>query len=350
MVTTTATPQAKPGVRLPGRETVLTPRFYTTDFKAAAKVDLSAQQTELEAMRDEMKADYNRNHFVRGPEFDEHWQALDEATQTVFLEYLERSCLSEFSGFLLFKELSRALKKPQPLLAEILHYMARDEARHAGFLNKAMGDFRMSLELPSLSRQRTFTWFPFSWVLYTVYLSEKIGYWRYILIHRQLVQRPEYRFNPLFNYFESWCQDENRHGDIFKALILAQPRLWNNGWAHWWIRFFLLSVFVTHTLTVQERHGFYESLGFNAEDYNREVIRQTNATSARTFPVVLDVDNPQFWDGLEQIKGYAEQLRQPGNGWLRQQRLKLGLCGGFLRLMALPVRPGLTPETALAIA
>jgi magnesium-protoporphyrin IX monomethyl ester (oxidative) cyclase len=333
---------ANPGFKLPEQESVLTPRFYTTDFEAAEQLDLTAQAEELQAMLAEMRADYNRDHFVRTKAFEQAWQQLDEAKRKVFLDYLERSCLSEFSGFLLFKELSRRTKKPQPLLAEILNLMARDEARHAGFLNKVMGDFCLSLDLPKLSKQRTYTWFPLSWVLYTVYLSEKIGYWRYILIYRQLQKHPEYSFNPLFDYFERWCQDENRHGDIFKALIRSQPRLWNNWRSRLWIRFFLLSVFVTHALTVHERAGFYEALGLNAVDYDQEVIRQTNNTSKRTFPVVLDVEHPAFFKGLQQmaqINNALSQLRKSTTpAWqkvVQSLPLRLRLVGQFCRLYLL---------------
>jgi len=49
------------------------------------------------------------------------------------------------------------------------------------------------------------------------------------------------------------------------------------------------------------RKEFYEALGLDAREYDRMVIDKTNETSARVFPVVLDVKNPKFWDGLENL-------------------------------------------------
>ena len=77
-----------------------------------------------------------------------------------FIDFLERSCTSEFSGFLLFKELSRRLKDSNPLLSDAFDFLARDEARHAGFLNKSMADFNLSLDLSYLTKNRTYTFFP----------------------------------------------------------------------------------------------------------------------------------------------------------------------------------------------
>ena len=300
----------RPDIKAPVQETLLTPRFYTTDFDAVAQMDLSTQQAELEAVLAELRADYNRHHFVCNQEFEQCWEHIDGETRRAFIDFLERSCTSEFSGFLLFKELSRKLKHRNPILSEAFSLLARDEARHAGFLNKAMADFGLSLDLGYLTKNRTYTFFPPKWVVYTVYLSEKIGYWRYILVYRHLEQHPENRFYPLFRYFESWCQDENRHGDFFKVLLRSQPKLWTTWQARLWARFFLLTVFATHTLTVLERATFYQSIGIDPHAYNEQVIRKTNETAVRAFPSVLNTDHPEFFARLERCAIANQKLAE----------------------------------------
>lgn len=340
MVNTLPAPeQLQAGKKAAIKENLLTPRFYTTDFDTAAKLDLSAQETELQAMLAEMRADYNRHHFVRNEEFEQSWAHIDGASRQAFIDYLERSCVSEFSGFLLFKELSRRLKGHSPLLTEMFQLMARDEARHAGFLNKAMGDFNLTLDLGQLTKSRNYTFFPLEWVLYTVYLSEKIGYWRYIIIYRHLQKHPEHQFYPLFKYFESWCQDENRHGDIFKALIRSQSKLWQTWQSRLWSRFFLLTVFVTHSLTVHERSGFYDLLGIDPTEFDQEVIRQTNDTSARAFPTVLNTEHPEFYPRLQACSNLNLKISEINKSQhpkfvktLRKLPLQLGIFGHFVRL------------------
>ncbi|CAN1209063.1 hypothetical protein TUMEXPCC7403_02490 [Tumidithrix helvetica PCC 7403] len=313
MVNTLQTPEPdllRPGIKAPVQTTLLTPRFYVTDFDAVANMDISENEAEVMAILEELRTDYNRNHFIRNDEFKQSWDHIDGETRRAFIDFLERSCTSEFSGFLLFKELARKIEDRNPILSEAFKLMARDEARHAGFLNKAMADFKLSLDLVYLTKNRTYTFFPPEWIIYTVYLSEKIGYWRYILVFNHIQAHPEHRIYPLFRYFESWCQDENRHGDFFKALLRSQPHLWNNWKARLWVRFFLLAVFATHTLTVTERATFYESIGLDAKKYDVEVIRNTNKTAATAFPVILNVDHPDFFRRLEKCSQNNTKLAE----------------------------------------
>ncbi len=285
----------------PAKETILTPRFYTTDFDAMAKMDLSINEEELEAICEEFRKDYNRHHFVRNEEFEGAADKLDPETRKVFVEFLEQSCTSEFSGFLLYKELSRRIKDKNPLLAECFAHMARDEARHAGFLNKSMNDFGLQLDLGFLTANKDYTFFKPKFIFYATYLSEKIGYWRYIAIYRHLEKNPESKIFPIFNFFENWCQDENRHGDFFDALMKAQPSTVKGFTAKLWCRFFLLAVFATMYVRDVGRKEFYAALGLNAREYDKYVIEKTNETSARVFPVVLNVNHESFYKRLEEI-------------------------------------------------
>lgn len=291
--------EIRPGVKAPAKETILTPRFYTTDFDEMAKMDISANEDELRAILEEFRTDYNRHHFVRDAEFEQSWDRIDGETRQLFVEFLERSCTAEFSGFLLYKELGRRLKDKSPVLAECFNLMSRDEARHAGFLNKAMSDFDLSLDLGFLTKNHTYTFFKPKFIFYATYLSEKIGYWRYITIYRHLEAHPENRIYPIFRFFENWCQDENRHGDFFDAIMRAQPQMLNDWTAKLWSRFFLLSVFATMYLNDIQRSAFYAAIGLNARDYDIYVIKKTNETAGRVFPVILDVEHPEFYQRLD---------------------------------------------------
>ncbi|NJK33942.1 MAG: magnesium-protoporphyrin IX monomethyl ester (oxidative) cyclase [Oscillatoriales cyanobacterium SM2_2_1] len=339
---------ATPSVNGTGRrETILTPRFYTTNFDAMATMDIAAHQADYEAMLQEFKADYNRKHFVRDQEFRQSWDHLDPETQESFRVFLEGSCTSEFSGFLLYKEIAVRLKDRNPLVSEIFSLMSRDEARHAGFLNKAMPDFHLQLDLSTLSKTKKHVYFEPKFIFYATYLSEKIGYWRYIKIHQHLAAHPEHRIYPLFKFFESWCQDENRHGDFCNLLLRSQPQNIQGWQANFWSRFFLLSVFATMYLNdICIRSSFYEAIGMDTRQYVEEVLKETNRESAKAFPVVLNLDHPEFWERLrrcEQPMTRIAQLQQSDIPQWRKVLQKLpsqmAIAGHFLRLFLMKPVP-----------
>lgn len=199
------------GVKVAADETLLTPRFYTTDFDEmeelfSSELNPNLDMDEIEAVVNEFRQDYNKTHFVRNAAFKDAADGIQGATRKIFVEFLERSCTAEFSGFLLYKELGRRLKKINPAVAEGFTLMSRDEARHAGFLNKALTDFDLALDLGFLTKNRKYTFFKPKFIFYATYLSERIGYWRYISIYRHLQRNPDNQLYPLFEYFENWCQ------------------------------------------------------------------------------------------------------------------------------------------------
>lgn len=66
-------------------------------------------------MLTEFRTDYNQTHFVRNETFKKAADSIQGPARKIFVEFLERSCTAEFSGFLLYKELGRRLKKTNPV-------------------------------------------------------------------------------------------------------------------------------------------------------------------------------------------------------------------------------------------
>jgi magnesium-protoporphyrin IX monomethyl ester (oxidative) cyclase len=286
------------------QEAVLTPRFYTTDFKAVDKLHVAHMRDEFEWIRDEFAHDYNKDHFKRNQEFLADFDDMPQ--REAFIDFLERSCTAEFSGCLLYAEMTKHLK--DPTLRKIFQLMSRDEGRHAGFLNHTMADLNVALDLTTLQRRKKYTYFKPKFIFYSVYLSEKIGYARYIQIYRHLQQHPEGMIHPIFKWFEKWCNDEYRHGEFFSLLMRSQPELLQ-GVNRRWVRFFLLAVFATMYLNDARRKDFYATLGLNWREYDQSVIRLTNQISSQVYPVTLPVENPRLFKNLDACVAYDETIR-----------------------------------------
>ena len=321
--------------------TMLNPRFYTTDFDEMDRVDVSSIRPEWDKLIAQMKSDPNKGHFKKNADWDQiDWAAMDPKLRVEFIDFLVSSCTAEFSGCVLYKEMKRRGNNPD--ICELFNYMARDEARHAGFINDALREAGVAVNLGFLTKAKKYTYFRPKFIYYATYLSEKIGYARYITIYRHLEANPDQRFHPIFKWFKEWCNDEFSHGEAFALLMRTDPKLTSSFVNKLWIRFFLTAVYSTMFVRDHARPEFHKALGVDIEWYDQEVFRKTSVIARQVFPIEVDIDHPRWLPNLRRMRdafGQMDEAKRRGGvaGWLGKVTGGAKALTAFVALYTIPV-------------
>jgi magnesium-protoporphyrin IX monomethyl ester (oxidative) cyclase len=327
-------------------ENLISPRFYTTDYAAMDRLDVSSLRAEWDAMLAEYEGDNNHDHFTRDEDaFRAEVRTLSPELHKEFLDFLVTSITSEFSGCVLYNEIRKKVDNPD--IKRLMTYLTRDESRHANFINHSLRDYGLGVDLQALKSSKAYTYFKPKYIFYATYLSEKIGYARYITIYRQLEKHPELRFHPIFRWFERWCNDEFRHGESFALIMRANPQLLQGGNVLW-IRFFLLAVYATMFVRDHTRPMLHRAMGLEPDDFDYRVFDITTEISKQVFPVSLDTDAPAFRRGLAALveartRFDAGAARGGVVGRLQQAGAALSGAWHFARLYLHPVKKHALP-------
>ncbi len=325
------------------QNTLLTPRFYTTDFDALDAIDVSPVRKDWDELISHMQADPNRGHFKKNEDWDEiDWDGMEPKLKAEFIDFLISSCTAEFSGCVLYKEMKRRGKNED--IVTLFQLMARDEARHAGFINDALREAGIAVNLGFLTEKKKYTFFQPKFIFYATYLSEKIGYARYITIFRHLQAHPEHRFHPIFKWFEEWCNDEFRHGEAFALLMRTDPKL-TRGVNRYWIKFFLTAVYSTMSVRDHQRPAFHDALGVDPDEYAHAVFEKTTEISRQVFPLMLDIEHPRWAKNLARMQranaDLAEAVAQ--KRFFAQMSARIRAGAAFIGLVTIPSIPNEVP-------
>jgi len=330
-------------------ETLLSPRFYTSDFAEMDSINLDPVRKDWDILMARMANDPNKCHFKKNEDWDYvDWDGMEPKLKREFIDFLISSCTSEFSGCVLYKEMKRRGSNKD--ITQLFQLMAREEAWHAGFINDALRKAGVAVNLEFLTQKKKYTYSKPKFIYYATYLSEKIGYARYITIFRHLEKYPELRFHPIFKWFREWCNDEFAHGKAFALLMKTNPNL-TKGVNVYWIKFFLTAVYATMYVRDHLRPAFHEALGIDPAEYGQEVFAKTSELSKQIFPITLDIDNPRWERNLLRMqKANVDLSETTGKAGFGAKLARLGarmrVAKAFVALYTISSKSHQVPESS----
>jgi len=186
------------------------------------------------------------------------------------LRVLDRSAIGEFSGCLLYADVHKKLS--DPTLGAIYKCMSPTRRGTRRFSISSCGRW----DAASISRtcrisRACRTCIPNG---FSSRVSIRTGrFYRYQNISDHLKRNPQYRFHPIFRYFDNWCKDERRHSRFFALMLRSQPDFMRGPRNRFAIKFFTLAVYITMYLRDSES-AVYARLGIDWEKFDVKVINE----------------------------------------------------------------------------
>ena len=133
-------------------ESIISPRFYSTDYAAMNRIDVSPVRAEWDVMMAEYEGDNNHDHFQRAEVFTSQIKTLPPELQQEFLDFFITSVTSKYSKCVLHNEIRKIVDNPD--IKQLMTYLTRDESRHANFINQSLKDFGLAVNLVGLKQKK----------------------------------------------------------------------------------------------------------------------------------------------------------------------------------------------------